>query len=201
MRFQLNDNIIDCFSLKAPMKSHIVALSVALACTGAFAQSKAKDDSTYIQLGYSSTQYNLDGISGLSNANSLAITLGKNMSENYALEGIYATGMGDSTSTSLGTTVNLKLASSYGLFVKPKMMISDALELFARVGYFNAKATLSVPAAPALNTDTSGTSLSYGMGVSMKLTESIYGSLDWMQWYKKDGADIKGMGLSIGYKF
>ena len=66
------------------MKSHIVALSVAMACTGAFAQSKAKDDSTYIQLGYSSTQYNLDGISGLSNANSLAITLGKNMSENYA---------------------------------------------------------------------------------------------------------------------
>jgi hypothetical protein len=41
MRFQLNDSIIDCFSLKAPMKSHIVALSVALACTGAFAQSKA----------------------------------------------------------------------------------------------------------------------------------------------------------------
>jgi hypothetical protein len=39
------------------------------------------------------------------------------------------------------------------------------------------------------------------MGASMKITDAIYGSLDWMQWYKKDGADIKGMGLSIGYKF
>ena len=83
------------------MKSHIVALSVAMACTGAFAQSKAKDDSTYIQLGYSSTQFNLDGLSGFSNANSLAITLGKNMSENYALEGVFATGMSDSSSTAL----------------------------------------------------------------------------------------------------
>jgi hypothetical protein len=185
------------------MKSTMIAISVALACSGAFAQSKAKakDDSTYIQLGYNSSQYNLESVSGFSNANNLAITLGKNMSESYAIEGVYATGMSDSTTTSPGTPVNLKLTSSYGLYVKPNMMISDAVELFARVGYFNAKATLSVPAAPALNTDTSGTSLSYGMGASMKITESVYGSLDWMQWYKKDGADIKGMGLSIGYKF
>ena len=183
------------------MKSHIVALSVALACTGAFAQSKSKDNSAYIQLGYNSTQYNLDGISGLSTANTLGITLGKNMSENYALEGIYATGMNDSTTTSLGTTVNLKLTTSYGLYLKPKMMISDAVEVFARVGYFNAKATISVPAAPANNSDSTGTSPSYGLGASMKITESIYGSLDWRQWYKKDGADIKGIGLSIGYKF
>ena len=183
------------------MKSKMIAISVALACSGAFAQSKSKDDAAYIQLGYNSTQYNLDGISGLSNANSLAITLGKNMAENYAIEGIYASGMGDSTTTAPGTTVNVKLTSSYGLFLKPKMMVSDAVELFARVGYFNAKASLSVPAAPALNTDSSGTSLSYGMGASMKITDAIYGSLDWMQWYKKDGADIKGMGLSIGYKF
>ena len=197
----MNDKIGNYFLSKAPMKTHLVAMSVALACTGAFAQSKAKDDSTYIQLGYSSTQYNLDGISGLSNANSLAITLGKNMSENYALEGIYATGMGDSTSTSLGTTVNLKLTSSYGLYVKPKMMISDAFELFARVGYFNAKSSITVPSFPSANTDNTGTSPSYGLGASMRLTESIYGSLDWMQWYKKDGADIKGIGLSVGYKF
>jgi hypothetical protein len=185
------------------MKSTMIAISVALACSGAFAQSKAKakDDSTYIQLGYNSTQYNLDAISGFSNANSLAITLGKNMSENYALEGVYATGMGDSTSTSLGTTVNLKLSSSYGLYVKPKMLISDAVELFARVGYLNVKSNFTVPALPSANTENTGTSLSYGMGASMKITESVYGSLDWMQWYKKDGADIKGMGLSIGYKF
>ncbi len=183
------------------MKSTMIAISVALACSSAFAQSKAKDDSAYIELGYNSSQYNLDSVSGFSNANNLAITLGKNMSESYAIEGVYATGMSDSTTTSPGTTVNLKLTSSYGLYVKPKMMISDAVELFARVGYFNAKATLSFPAFPAFNTDTSGTSLSYGMGASMKITDAIYGSLDWMQWYKKDGADIKGMGLSIGYKF
>ena len=185
------------------MKSKILALSVVLACSGAMAQSKTKsaDDNMYLELGYNSTQYNLDALSGFSNANSLAITLGKNMSENYALEGIYATGMSDSTTTSPGVTVNVKLTSSYGLYLKPKLMVSDAVELFARVGYFNGKTNFSFPAAPASNFDNSGTSLSYGMGASMKITDAIYGSLDWMQWYKKDGADIKGMGLSIGYKF
>jgi hypothetical protein len=183
------------------MKSHIVALSVAMACTGALAQSKAKDDSTYIQLGYNSGQYNFDSVTGLSNANHLLITAGKNMSENYALEGVYATGMSDASTTSPGTTVNFKLTSSYGLYVKPKFAISDAVELFARVGYFSAKLTMSVPAFPALNSDSSGTSPSWGLGASMKIANNIYGTLDWMQMYKKDGADIKGMGLSVGYKF
>ena len=102
---------------KETMKSHIVALSVALACTGAFAQSKSKDDSTYMELGYYSGQYNLDEIKGLSNANHLLITLGKNMSQNYALEGVFATGMSDASTA--GNTLNIKLSSSYGLYVKP----------------------------------------------------------------------------------
>jgi hypothetical protein len=46
MPFLLNDKMFYQFSTKVPMKSHIVALSVALACTGAFAQSKAKNDSS-----------------------------------------------------------------------------------------------------------------------------------------------------------
>jgi len=186
---------------KETMKSHIVALSVALACTGAFAQSKAKNDSAYIELGYNSGQYNITELPGLSNANHLLITLGKNMSQNYALEGVYANGMSDATTTSVGTTVNVRLASSYGLYVKPKLAISDSIEMFARVGYFNFKANSTVPASPASNDSASGTSLSYGLGASMKIVNNIYGNLDWMQMYKKDGIDIKGMGLSVGYKF
>jgi opacity protein-like surface antigen len=183
------------------MKSHIVALSVAMACTGAFAQSKAKDDSTYMELGYNSGQYSVTELPGLSNANHLLITLGKNMSPNYALEGVYANGMSDSSTTSPGTTVNVRLASSYGLYVKPKLAISDSIEMFARVGYFNFKANSTVPAQPSSNDSANGTSLSYGLGASMKIVNNIYGNLDWMQMYKKDGVDIKGMGLSVGYKF
>jgi len=186
-------------SLNAPMKSHIVALSVALACTGAFAQSKSKDDSAYMELGYNSGQYNITELPGLSNANHLLITLGKNMSQNYALEGVYANGMSDASTTS--PTVNVRLASSYGLYVKPKMVLSDAVELFARVGYFNFKANSTVPSDTTQNQSVSGTSLSYGLGASMKIVNNIYGNLDWMQMYKKEGTDIKGMGLSIGYKF
>ena len=109
--------------------------------------------------------------------------------------------MSDSSTTSPGTTINLKLTSSYGLYVKPKMQINDSIEVFGRLGYFNSKATISVPAFPALNSDASGTSPSWGLGTSMKFTDSIYGTLDWMQMYKKDGFDVKGFGLSVGYKF
>ena len=59
-----------------------------------------------------SGQYNITELPGLSNANHLLITLGKNMSHNYALEGVYANGMSDATTTSVGTTVNVRLASS-----------------------------------------------------------------------------------------
>ena len=185
------------------MKSHIVALSVALACTGAFAQSKSKssDDSMYVSVGYQSGQYTSSDLTNLSNANHLVLSVGKNMSANYALEGVYASGMSDSSTTSLGTAINIKLTSSYGLYVKPKMKINDSIEVFGRLGYFNSKATISVPAFPALNSDASGTSPSWGLGTSMKFSDSIYGTLDWMQMYKKDGFDVKGFGLSVGYKF
>jgi len=181
------------------MKSKIIAISVGLACSGAFAQSKSKDDAAYIELGYTSAQYNTDEVPGLSNSNQLRITLGKNISENYAIEGVYANGMSDSSNA--GNTVNVRLASSYGLYVKPKMDISDVFELFARVGYFNYKANGTVPSDTTQNSSASGTSLSYGLGASMKIANNIYGNLDWMQVYKKEGTDIKGMGLSIGYKF
>ena len=123
------------------------------------------------------------------------------MSQNYALEGVYASGMSDSSTTSPGTTINIKLTTSYGLYIKPKMKITDSIEVFGRVGYFSAKSNITVPAFPALNSDTSGTSPSWGLGTSMKFTDKIYGTLDWMQMYKKDGADIKGFGLSVGYNF
>ena len=152
-----------------------------------------------MELGYNSGQYNLDEIKGLSNANHLLITLGKNMSQNYALESVFATGMSDASTA--GNTLNIKLSSSYGLYVKPKMMIPDSIELFARVGYFNAKLNLTIPSDTTQNQSYSGTALSYGLGASMKIVNNIYGNLDWMQMYKKDGIDIKGMGLSIGYKF
>jgi len=183
------------------MKSTILAISVALACTGAFAQSNSKDDSTYIELGYTSAQYNYDVVSGLSNANHLMITFGKNISANYAIEGVFANGMSDSTTTSPGFTVNAKLSSSYGLYFKPKAKVSDSVDVFARVGYFTAKPNITVPSDATQNINYSGTSLSYGLGASLKITNDIYGSLDWMQSYKKDGIDIKGVGLSVGYKF
>jgi hypothetical protein len=183
------------------MKSRIFALSIALACTGVLAQSKSKDDATYIEVGYTSAQYNTDLVSGLSNANHLMITLGKNISANYAIEGVLANGMSDSTTTSPGYTVNAKLASSYGLYVKPKAQITNAVEVFARVGYFSAKPNFTVPSDTTQNLNYSGTSLSYGLGASLKVADNIYGSLDWMQSYKKDGIDIKGVGLSVGYKF
>ncbi len=188
-------------TLRKIMKSKFVAVAVAMACTGAFAQSKSNDDALYMSLGYNSGQYNLDGIPNLSNANHLVITLGKNLSSFYGVEGVYASGMSDSSSTALGTTVNIKMTSSYGLYVKPKAQVTDSIEVFGRVGYVSIKSDFTVPASPSNNISNNGTSPSWGLGTSMKFTDKIFGTLDWMQMYKKDGADVKGFGLSVGYKF
>jgi outer membrane autotransporter protein len=183
------------------MKSKILALAAAMACTGAFAQQKSASESMYIELGFASAQYNFDAVSNLSNANHLNITLGKNLSENFSVEGIFATGMNDSTSTAPGYTVNAKLSSSYGLYVKPKTSITNSIEAFARVGFFSASPSITVPTDTTQNQSIKGTSASYGLGASMKIAKNVYGNLDWMQIYKKDGVDIKGFGLSVGYKF
>jgi hypothetical protein len=46
-----------------------------------------------------------------------------------------------------------------------------------------------------------GADVSYGMGLQTKFTPAIYGQVDYMNYYHKDGIRAQGYGISLGYRF
>ena len=180
------------------MKSKIVVLIAALVGSGAFAQSKSADWSSYAELGANMNNYNIVGYS-FSSANSFGLRLGQNLSKDFAVEAIYSSGMSDSTYSSTSTgALTFRNRGSYGLYLKPKAKINDDLEVFGRAGYFRINSTLKSSSTSEDNTDDA---FSYGLGAAYKISKTVYTSLDYTSFYNKESTNINGLGLSVGFNF
>jgi len=180
------------------MKSKILVLIAAVVGSAAFAQSKSADSSSYAEVGAVMTNYNIVGYS-FSAANSYGLRVGQNLSDNFAVEAVYSSGMSDSTYSSTSTgALTFRNRGSYGLYLKPKAKINDGLDVFGRVGYFRLNGTL---ASSSTSADTTDDAFSYGLGVSYKISKTVYTSLDYTSFYNKESTNINGFGLSVGFNF
>jgi outer membrane autotransporter protein len=96
------------------------------------------------------------------------------------------------------TNVDAKISSSYGVFLKPKVMVSNEVELFARLGY--AKSTLKLSTRGESESQTEG-SFAYGLGGNYYLNKQTYLTASYMNLYSKDGTKATGFNFGVGYKF
>ena len=73
-------------------------------------------------------------------------TIGHEINPNVAVEAMLGFGATDGKENVSGIPVKLKIDNMWGIFVKPKMKLGDAFELYGRFGYagFNATASASV---------------------------------------------------------
>jgi mRNA deadenylase 3'-5' endonuclease subunit Ccr4 len=67
--------------------------------------------------------------------------------------------------------------------------------VFARLGVTRSDITASAAGAHT------GTDLSYGVGVQTNFTKTVYGQLDYMNYFDKDNISAKGFALSVGSRF
>ena len=167
----------------------VTVAALALAAAGANAQ-------LYGELGYtdirdkfsdSGTEYkaNLGAINGI---------IGYGVHENLAVEGMLAFGVKDDTVAG----VKAELEHSYGVFVKPRVMLNPNFELFGRFGYVEHKLKASVPGHSL--SDSNG-DWAYGLGANYYFKPSTYGTLSYMRLYDKDGETVNGLTLGVGMKF
>jgi hypothetical protein len=85
--------------------------------------------------------------------------------------------------------------SHFGIFIKPKMALTDNTEAFVRVGAVRADITAATGASHK------GNDLAYGLGIQTNFTQSVYGQLDYMNAYERSGVAAKGYTLSLGARF
>jgi len=168
-----------------------VALLAALVAGTASAQSMMHDSGYYGEIGY--TPLSVDDGSVTYKPDLVRFVIGKDLNSNLSIEGMYTTTV--SKDNYKGVDVS---SSGYGVYLKPKMEVAKDTEVFARVGYVRSEFKAS---GAGVSSTTSGSDLSYGLGVQTKFTKEVYGQLDYMNYYDKDNVKSKGFTVSVGTRF
>ncbi|MDP3350246.1 MAG: outer membrane beta-barrel protein [Hydrogenophaga sp.] len=186
------------------MKFSFKALAIAafsIAAAGANAQSNVPSK-MYAEIGYASI-----GIKGSDGTDSIksrpgAFTgiFGYQVHPNIAVEGFLGLGGGKDGIDLNGAAsgVDAKIESSYGFFVKPSVMVSDSVELFARGGILRTKISLS---AGNISVSGSDTDVAYGVGLNYNLSKTSYIQGNWTSYYNQDGVKASGVALAYGMRF
>lgn len=181
------------------------ASAMLLAAGAAQAQmARAGAGNVYGELGYSWLKVQESGISV--NPGMVRGTLGFNVNPYLAVEGMLGFGaQKDSSNGNFGgvpINVETDVRHMFGLYVKPKVMLGQNLELFGRLGYTDTRLRSSA-AIPGFNTtDTSsGSDWSYGLGANFNFMPQAYVGVDYMRYYNKNDVKLDGVTLSVGYRF
>ena len=148
-----------------------------------------------------SVKATVDGNTLKANPTMLGLVLGYELNPNLALEALAASNIDSDAIRFNGTDVpgtSLKVNRAYGLFIKPKVMLTDNLELFGRLGAIDSKITGQVDGYSVTGTDHD---VSYGLGLNYHFSKTAYGALSYNNFYDKDGIRVRGATLSVGMKF
>lgn len=175
------------------MKKIVMAVAAIAACAAAQAQTETP---FYAELGYTGITY--EEPAGKAHPGMLRAIFGWEASPYVAIEAMGALSVQEDTVRVGGTDVDFKVEHSWGLFVKPKMKLGDAAEIFGRLGFTEHR--LKASAGGSSITDT-GNDVSYGLGLKYSFSKSMYGVVDYMRYYDKDSIKIDGFTLGLGYKF
>ena len=186
-------------------KLKLIAISLLFSNISSF----AADDGYYAEFGYASINYSYTYSSDYSfkwnNGAAIRLVFGKELGENLAIEGMYASGINSSDKTTIISPYNsnIKLTSMYGVYLKPKYNISENINVFARIGLTQSTINGSMYDGTNLygTNSASASSTSYGVGTSYKLNDKFNLNLDYMSYYNKNSIDINAVTLGVGYKF
>ena len=124
-------------------------------------------------------------------------TIGSEINPNVAVEAMLGFGATDGKETISGIPVKLKIDNMWGVFVKPKMKLGDAFEVYGRLGYAGFKATASASAFGYTASESAdGSDFAYGVGLTYMVTPKLSISADFMKY-----DDLDGIALGVGFKF
>ena len=193
----------------------IAAASTLLMLGGAAQAQQARSTvgGTYAELGYTQLKFSGEGASLKPSA--LRGIVGYDFHPNFAVEGMLAFGVRDdsiSETVVSGTdtataNVKVKLQHAYGVYLKPKANVTDALEVFGRLGYTRAKVkgtadvSLNGVNVGSMSDSSSDGGVSYGLGANFKFSPAAYVGIDYMHYFKKDGVKAEGFTVGVGFRF
>ena len=132
----------------------------------------------------------------------IGLTVGYELHKYVAVEAMAAFSAKDDSVevnvSGISFPVDVKVNNAYGVFVKPKAMLSEKFEVFGRLGYVKSKATGSVFGVSASETRSD---FAYGIGANYYLNATTYLTASYMNLHNKDNVKVTGFTLGLGMKF
>lgn len=175
------------------IKKSLFAISMLSLCGGAVAEDSSK---YYVEAGYGAMQLKEYGLTATPGVGTLRF--GVNLNTNLAVEGLVGTTIVSAKGYVGATPLTVKYDSIYGVFLKAKTEIAPNLDVFARLGYIHATISAAIPGYSA---SAGGSDISYGIGAQYSFTPTVYGLVDYMTYYNKNGATVNGPSVGLGLKF
>ncbi len=120
---------------------------------------------------------------------------GYQFNQYFALEGFYAD-FGEVSADVDGTNIDVEY-DAFGLSAVGILPATESINLFAKLGYYDADAEASSNVGSA---STSGSDFMYGLGASYSFTDSVAVRAEWER-FNTDDADIDLLSAGISYSF
>jgi len=103
------------------------------------------------------------------------------------IEGQVGTGLGDDALTVNGTRITVKNKEFYGVYLRPYIQATDAIELYGRLGYFSGKLSAS---GQGVSESERKNDTAFGLGAAYSLNKSLAITLEYNQWF--DNPQVRG---------
>ena len=145
-------------------------------------------------VGYSKLRYKESGI-GSNDVDHVKFAVSRNNFEALASFNVRSA-KGTYNSVSYELTVPYIL----GVYYKPEINLGAGIDLFARVGITHASAEAKGTNS-SVKVESSGSSLGYGLGMSMLSTKTTKVTLDYTSYYNRSGVAINGFSLTNTFLF
>ncbi|MAM70951.1 MAG: hypothetical protein CMP91_07425 [Gammaproteobacteria bacterium] len=143
-------------------------------------------------------EYSEDGFSQEPSLTALAGVLGMDFNENFSGEIRVGFGIGDDTITAGGISADIELDNYFGAYLKGGIPVSEQFFPYVTIGYTRGELSAS---AFGLSISESESDVSFGIGFDYDFTSSISGSVEYMNYLDKDGAEISGFSIGITRAF
>jgi opacity protein-like surface antigen len=129
------------------------------------------------------------------------LVVGKNLNDQFAIEGLVAANAGSSPLGASGLDVSVP--TMFGVYAKAFTKLNDQVELFGRLGWASVNRKASVSSGTlSVSLEETGNGISYGAGIKYTLSKDISIFADYMSYYpEKNGISINGFTLGAGFSF
>lgn len=161
--------------------------------------------STYGGIQFASFDYSINDASGDFSPTGLIGRLGKDINENFSLEGRFGIGLSDDAITAsdgfINASVSIEIDTLLGAYGLAHARINESSSIYALIGFTKIDTTFAASisgfGSTSLSEDDSG--LSFGVGAEIGLSRNVALNIEYVQYLNESEYDINV--LSAGAKF